>query len=69
VKTDPDGAKIYKKINNEIKKSMKEAKERWIEEKCDETEDNLSRNNSKKAPNSKIPGLIQDYYHPERTSK
>jgi hypothetical protein len=39
----------YKTANKEVKKSMKKAKEIWIEEQCKDIEDNLKRNNSKAA--------------------
>jgi len=42
-------ARQYKEVNQEIKKSMKKAKENWIEEQCCDIEDNLKKNNSKKA--------------------
>ena len=40
---------MYRLINKEIKKGMREAKEKWIGDKCKEIEDNLKRNNSKRA--------------------
>ena len=39
----------YKEVNNNIKRSMKKAKENWIGEQCSEIEDNLRKNNSKRA--------------------
>ena len=36
-------------MNNNIKKCMKRAKENWIGEQCNETEENLRKNNSKRA--------------------
>ena len=36
-------------MNNNIKRSMKKAKENWIEEQCSEIEKNLRKNNSKRA--------------------
>ena len=44
-----EGAAMYRLINKEIKKGMREAKEKWIGDKCKEIEDNLERNNSKRA--------------------
>ena len=45
---EPEGSEKYKKVNN-IKRSMKRAKENWIGEQCSETEENLRKNNSKRA--------------------
>ena len=36
-------------VNNNINRCMKEAKENWIGEQCSETEENLRKNNSKRA--------------------
>ena len=36
-------------VNNNIKKYMKKAKETWIGDQCSETEENLRKNNSKRA--------------------
>ena len=44
-----EGAKQYKAGNLEIKKGMVKARETWIEEWCQEIDDNLRKNNSKKA--------------------
>ena len=46
---EPEGATKYKEVNNNIKRSMKKAKENWIGEQCSETEENLKKNNSKRA--------------------
>ena len=48
-KNDTEGAKQYKAVNQEIKKNMKKAKENWIEEQCQDIDDSLKNNNSKKA--------------------
>ena len=48
-KKDPDGAKEYRKANKNVRKSMKQAKETWVDEKCQRIEENLVRNNSGKA--------------------
>ena len=48
-KKEPDGAKEYRAISQEIKNGMKRAKENWIEEQCQGIEDSLKTNNSKKA--------------------
>ena len=45
---EPEGSEKYKKVNN-IKRCMKKAKESWIGEQCNETEENLRKNNSKRA--------------------
>ena len=44
-----EGAKQYKAVNQQIKKGMAKAREAWIEERCQEIDDNLDKNNSKKA--------------------
>ena len=44
-----EGAKEYRAINQEVKKAMKKAKENWTDEQCQSIEDNLKKNNSKKA--------------------
>ena len=36
-------------MNNNVKRCMKKAKENWIEERCSEIEENLRKNNSKRA--------------------
>ena len=46
---EPEGAAKYKEVNNNIKRSRKKAKENWIGEQCSETEENLKKNNSKRA--------------------
>ena len=45
----PEGAEKYKEVNNNIKKCMKKAEENWIGERCSEIEENLKKNNSKRA--------------------
>ena len=44
-----EGAKQYKAVNQHIKKRMVKARETWIEERCQEIDDSLGKNNSKKA--------------------
>ena len=39
----------YSKMNKKVKREMVKAKEKWIEEQCDDIEKNLMKNNSKKA--------------------
>ena len=46
---EPEGSEKYKEVNNNIKRCMKKAKEKWIEEQCSEIEENLRKNNSKRA--------------------
>ena len=44
-----EGARKYRAINQEIKKSIKKAKESWIDVQCQDIEDNIRKNDSKKA--------------------
>ena len=45
-----EGAKLYGEANQQVKnKGMRKAKEPWIEEQCQGIEENLQKNNSKKA--------------------
>ena len=46
---EPEGSEKYKEVNNNIKRCMKKAKENWIGKQCSEIEDNLRKNNSKRA--------------------
>ena len=46
---EPKGSEKYKKVNNNIKRCMKKAKENWIGEECSEIEENMRKNNSKRA--------------------
>ena len=46
---EPEGSEKYKEVNNNIKRSMKKAKENWIGKQCSEIEENLRKNNSKRA--------------------
>ena len=39
----------YKEVNNNIKGCMKTAEENWIGEQCSEIEENLRKNNGKRA--------------------
>ena len=45
----PEGSEKYKEVNNNIKGCMKTAEENWIGEQCSEIEENLRKNNSKRA--------------------
>ena len=45
----PEGSEKYREVNNNIKRCMKKAKENWIGEQCSEIEENLGKNNSKRA--------------------
>ena len=47
-KSEPDGSEKYKEVKNNIKRRMKKAKENWIGKQCSESEENLSKNNSKR---------------------
>ena len=46
---EPGRSEKYKEVNNNVKRCMKKAKENWIGEQCSETEENLRKNNSKRA--------------------
>ena len=46
---EPEGPEKYKEGHNNIKRCMKKAKETWIGEQCSEIEQNLRKNNSKRA--------------------
>ena len=46
---EPGGSEKYREVNNDIKGCMKKAKENWIGEQCSEFEENLRKNNSKRA--------------------
>ena len=42
-----EGAKQYKAVNQQFKKGMVKARETWIEERCQEIDDSLWKNNKK----------------------
>ena len=44
-----EGAKQYKAVNQQIKKGLVKARGTWIEERCQEIDDSLGKNNNKKA--------------------
>ena len=46
---EPEVSEMYKKVNNNIKRCMKKAKEKWIGEQCCEIGENLRKNNNKRA--------------------
>ena len=46
---EPEGSEKYKEVNNNIKRCRKKAKGNWIREQCSEIEENLRKNNSKRA--------------------
>ncbi len=48
-KAEKEGAKKYRVVNKQIRKGMKNAKEEWIKDQCQEIEHNLKVNNTKKA--------------------
>ena len=45
----PRGKIEYRKVSKQIKKGMKEAKQKWIDDQCDEIEHSIATNNTKKA--------------------
>ena len=45
----PEGSDEYKEVNNNTKRSIKNAKEDCTGEKCSEIDENLRNNNSKRA--------------------
>ena len=45
---DAEGIRQYRAINQEIKKGTNKAKMDWIEEQCQNIENNMKKNNSKK---------------------
>ena len=46
---EPKGSEKYREVNNKIRRYMKKANETWIGEECIEIEENLRKNNSKRA--------------------
>ena len=48
-RSEPEGAAKYKEVNNNIKRCMKKAEENWIGEQYSEIEENLRKENSKRA--------------------
>ena len=46
---EPEGSEKYREVNNNIKRCMKKAKENWTGDQCSEIEENLRKNNSKRA--------------------
>ena len=46
---EPEGSEKYKEGNNSIKRCMRKAKENWIGKQCSEIEENLRKDNSKRA--------------------
>ena len=46
---EPEGSEKYREVNNNIKRCMKKAKENWIGKQCSEIEENLKKNNCKRA--------------------
>ena len=46
---EPEGSEKYKEVNSNIKRCMKKAKENLIGEKFSEIEENLRKNNNKRA--------------------
>ena len=48
-KNDAEGTTEYRTVNRQTKKGMKKAKADWIGEQCENIEDSLKKNNSKRA--------------------
>ena len=46
---EPKGSEKYREVKNKIRRYMKKANETWIGEECIEIEENLRKNNSKRA--------------------
>ena len=46
---EPEGSEKYREVNNKIKRRMKKARENWTGGQCSEIEENLRKNNSKRA--------------------
>ena len=46
---EPEGSEKCKEVNIDIKRCMKKTKENWIGEQCSKIEENLRKNNSKRA--------------------
>ena len=47
--SEPEGCEKYKEVNNNIQRCVRKAKGNWIGEQCSENEENLRKNNSKRA--------------------
>ena len=48
-RSEPEGSEKYREVNNNIKRCKKKSKENWIRGHCCEIEENLRKNNSKRA--------------------
>ena len=48
-RSEPEGSEKYREVNNNIKRCKKKSKENWIRGHCGEIEENLRKNNSKRA--------------------
>ena len=46
---EPEASEKYNKMNNNIKRCMKKARENWIGEQCSEIEENLRKNDNLRA--------------------
>ena len=46
---EPEGSEKYFEVDNNIKRCVREAKENWMGERCSEIEENLRKNNNKRA--------------------
>ena len=47
--SEPEGSEKHKEVNNNLKRCMKKAEENLIGEQCSVIEENLRKNNSKRA--------------------
>ena len=70
-KKDAEAIRQYRAVNQEIKKGMKKAKMDWIEEQCQDIENNMKKNNSKKTyqlvKDLTLPAQNKDEPPPYRT--
>ena len=48
-KIEPEGSEKYKEVYNNIKRFLRKSTENWIGELCSESEENLRKNNRKRA--------------------
>ena len=60
-RVEPEGSEKYKEVNNNTKKCMNKAKENWKGEQCSEIEENLRKNNSKRAYQQGKATTVQDH--------
>ena len=48
-RNEPEGSQKYREAKNNIKRCTKKTKENWVEKQCSENEENLRKDNSKRA--------------------